>query len=136
VVGIKDATGQLGRVTAQRLACGEDFCQLSGNDETALAFNAMGGVGCISVSANVAPRLCADFQKACQDGRWADALALQDKLYPLHDAMFADASPGPAKYALSRVRPGFSTEVRLPMTEPSAEAKRAVDAALEQAGLD
>jgi 4-hydroxy-tetrahydrodipicolinate synthase len=135
VVGIKDATGSLGRVTAQRLACGSDFCQLSGNDESALGFNAMGGVGCISVSANVAPRLCADFQRATLEGRWADALALQDRLYPLHDAMFADASPGPAKYALSRVRPGFSTELRLPLTEPSLEAKRVVDAALAHAGL-
>ncbi|MEO7786878.1 MAG: 4-hydroxy-tetrahydrodipicolinate synthase [Sphingomicrobium sp.] len=135
VVGIKDATGQLGRVTAQRLACGTDFCQLSGNDETALAFNAMGGVGCISVTANVAPRLCAEFQQACAEARWSDALALQDKLYPLHDAMFADASPGPAKYALSRLRPGFSTEVRLPMSEPSAAARAVVDAALAHAGL-
>ena len=135
VVGIKDATGSLGRVTAQRLQCGADFCQLSGNDETSLGFNAMGGVGCISVSANVAPRLCAEFQKACQEGRWDEALVLQDRLYPLHDAMFADASPGPAKYALSRVQPGFSTEVRLPMTIPSAEARRVVDAALAHAGL-
>ncbi len=135
VVGIKDATGSLGRVTAQRLSCGSDFNQLSGNDESALGFNAMGGVGCISVSANVAPRLCADFQRATLEGRWADALALQDKLYPLHDAMFADASPGPAKYALSRVRPGFSTEHRLPLTEPSPEAKKVVDAALAHAGL-
>ncbi len=135
VVGIKDATGSLGRVTAQRLACGPDFCQLSGNDESALGFNAMGGVGCISVSANVAPQLCADFQRATLEGRWADALALQERLYPLHDAMFADASPGPAKYALSRVRPGFSTELRLPLTEPSPEAKRVVDAALAHADL-
>ena len=135
VVGIKDATGSLGRVTAQRLACGSDFCQLSGNDESALGFNAMGGVGCISVSANVAPQLCADFQRATLEGRWADALALQERLYPLHDAMFADASPGPAKYALSRVRPGFSTELRLPLTEPSPEAKKIVDAALGHAGL-
>ncbi|MDP9163673.1 MAG: 4-hydroxy-tetrahydrodipicolinate synthase [Pseudomonadota bacterium] len=135
VVGIKDATGQLGRVTAQRLACGEDFCQLSGNDETALAFNAMGGVGCISVSANVAPRLCADFQKACQDDRWADALALQDKLYPLHDALFSDASPGPTKYALNRLRPDFPTELRLPLSEASGASKAIVDAALAHAGL-
>jgi len=135
VVGIKDATGNLGRVTAQRLACGTDFCQLSGNDETALAFNAMGGVGCISVTANVAPRLCAEFQKACQDGRWSDALSLQDKLYPLHDALFSDASPGPAKYALNRLRPDFPTELRLPLSEPSAASKAIVDAALAHAGL-
>ncbi|MEQ7872634.1 4-hydroxy-tetrahydrodipicolinate synthase [Sphingomonas sp. ASV193] len=134
VVGIKDATGNLGRVTAQRLACGEDFCQLSGNDETALAFNAMGGVGCISVSANVAPRLCADFQRANREGRHDEALALQDRLYPLHVALFTDASPGPAKYALGRLR-GMSAELRLPLTEPSAASKKAVDEALAHAGL-
>ena len=135
VIGVKDATGNLGRVSAQRIACGEDFCQLSGNDETALGFSAMGGVGCISVSANVAPRLCSDFQKAMREGRWDDALKLQDRLYPLHIALFTDASPGPVKYALSRVRPGFSTELRLPMVGPSDASKRAVDQALEHAGL-
>ena len=135
VVGIKDASGNLARVTAQRLACGEEFCQLSGNDDMALGFNAMGGVGCISVTANVAPRLCAEFQTATREGRWDAALELQDRLYPLHAALFSDASPGPAKYALSRVRPGFSTELRLPLTEPSAVSKRAVDDALAHAGL-
>ena len=135
VVGIKDASGNLARCSAHRLLCGEDFCQLSGNDDMALGFSAMGGVGCISVTANVAPRLCADFQAATREGRWDDALALQDRLYPLHAAMFADASPGPAKYALSRVRPGFPTELRLPMVEPSAASKAAVDAALAHAGL-
>ena len=135
VVAVKDATGNLGRVSAQRLACSDGFVQLSGNDETALAFNAMGGVGCISVSANIAPRLCSDFQKAMREGRWDEALKLQDRLYPLHVALFTDASPGPAKYALSRVRPGFPTELRLPLTEPSDASKRAVDAALEHAGL-
>ena len=134
VVGVKDATGNLARVTAQRLACGEHFCQLSGNDDMALGFNAMGGVGCISVTANVAPRLCADFQAATREGRWDDALVLQDRLYPLHAAMFADASPGPAKYALSRLR-GFPTELRLPLTEPSPAARATVDAALAHAGL-
>ncbi|MES2903099.1 MAG: 4-hydroxy-tetrahydrodipicolinate synthase [Pseudomonadota bacterium] len=134
VVGVKDATGNLGRVTAQRLACGEEFVQLSGNDETALGFSAMGGVGCISVSANVAPRLCAQFQKAMREGRWDEARSLQDRLYQLHDAMFSDASPGPVKYALSKVRP-FPTELRAPMTEPSAASKAAVDAALSHAGL-
>jgi 4-hydroxy-tetrahydrodipicolinate synthase len=135
IVGIKDATGNLARVTAQRLACGTDFCQLSGNDDMALGFNAMGGVGCVSVTANVAPRLCADFQKATAERNWDKALELQDRLYPLHAAMFADASPGPAKYALSRVRPGFPAELRLPMTEPSDAAKRLIDAALDHAGL-
>jgi 4-hydroxy-tetrahydrodipicolinate synthase len=135
VVGIKDATGNLGRVSAQRLACGEDFCQLSGNDETALAFNAMGGVGCISVTANIAPRLCADFQSAMREGRWDEALKLQDQLFPLHVALFSDASPAPTKYALSRVRPGFPTEIRLPLVDASEASKRTVDAALEHAGL-
>jgi 4-hydroxy-tetrahydrodipicolinate synthase len=135
VVGVKDATGNLARVSAQRLACGADFCQLSGNDDMALGFNAMGGVGCISVTANVAPKLCSDFQLAMREGRWYDALALQDRLYPLHAALFSDASPGPVKYALSRVRGGFPAELRAPMTEPSEASKRAVDAALEHAGL-
>src|SRR3954471_18507285 len=134
ITGIKDATGNLGRVSAQRLACGEDFIQLSGNDDMALGFNAMGGVGCISVTANVAPRLCSDFQKAMREGRWDDALKLQDRLYPLHAALFSDASPGPTKYALSRVRPRFPTELRLPLVEASEASKGAVDAALEHAG--
>ena len=135
IVGIKDASGNLARVTAQRLACGTEFCQLSGNDDMALGFNAMGGVGCISVTANVAPKLCADFQAATREGRWDEALALQDQLYPLHAALFSDASPGPAKYALPKVRPGFPTELRLPMTEPSEASRAAVDAALAHAGL-
>ncbi|MGN6155036.1 MAG: 4-hydroxy-tetrahydrodipicolinate synthase [Sphingomicrobium sp.] len=135
IVAVKDATGNLARVSAQRIACGEDFCQLSGNDDMALGFSAMGGVGCISVSANVAPKLCSEFQKAMREGRWADALQLQDKLYPLHAALFTDASPAPTKYALSRVRNGFPTEARLPIVEASDESKRAVDAALERAGL-
>jgi 4-hydroxy-tetrahydrodipicolinate synthase len=135
IAGVKDATGNLGRVSAQRLACGEDFVQLSGNDDMALGFNAMGGVGCISVTANVAPKLCSDFQKAMREGRWDDALKLQDRLYPLHAALFTDASPGPAKYALSRVRPGFPTGLRLPLVEASDASKRAVDKALEHAGL-
>ena len=135
VVGVKDATGNLARVSAQRHACGADFAQISGNDDMALGFNAMGGVGCISVSANVAPKLCSDFQKATREGRWDDALKLQDKLYPLHAALFSDASPAPTKYALSRVRPGFPAELRLPLVEASDASKRAVDAALEHAGL-
>jgi len=135
IVAIKDATGNLARVTAQRLACGEDFIQLSGNDDMALGFNAMGGVGCISVTANVAPKLCSDFQAATREGRWDDALKLQDRLYPLHAALFSDASPGPTKYALTRVRPGYPADLRLPLTEPSDASKRAVDKALEHAGL-
>jgi 4-hydroxy-tetrahydrodipicolinate synthase len=135
IVAVKDATGNLARVSAQRIACGEDFIQLSGNDDMALAFNAMGGVGCISVSANVAPRLCSEFQKAMREARWDEALKLQDKLYPLHAALFTDASPGPTKYALSRLRNDFPAELRLPLVEASDSSKRAVDAALEHAGL-
>ncbi|MHA6719573.1 4-hydroxy-tetrahydrodipicolinate synthase [Sphingomonas sp. RS6] len=134
-VGVKDATGNLARVSEQRAGCGTDFVQLSGNDETALAFNAMGGVGCVSVTANVAPRLCADFQAAWAAGDTAGALALHDRLYPLHIAMFTDASPGPVKYALGRVRAGFPQELRLPMTEAGEASRRAVDAALAHAGL-
>jgi 4-hydroxy-tetrahydrodipicolinate synthase len=135
IVAVKDATGNLARVSAQRIACGEDFIQLSGNDDMALSFNAMGGVGCISVTANVAPKLCSEFQKAMREARWDDALKLQDKLYPLHAALFTDASPGPTKYALTRVRNGFPAELRLPLVEASDASKRAVDAALEHAGL-
>lgn len=135
VVGVKDATANLARVSAQRLACGTDFAQLSGNDNVALGFMAMGGAGTISVTANVAPRLCADFQNACLAGDWGTALTLQDRLYPLHAALFSDASPGPVKYALSRVRPDFPAGLRLPMTPPCAVSRQAVDAALERAGL-
>jgi 4-hydroxy-tetrahydrodipicolinate synthase len=135
IVGVKDATGNLAKVSAQRIACGEDFCQLSGNDDMALGLMAMGGAGCISVSANVAPRLCADFQKACMSGDWTGALALQDRLYPLHAALFADASPGPTKYALGKVRPGYPQDLRLPMTPASEAARAVVDAGLKIAGL-
>jgi 4-hydroxy-tetrahydrodipicolinate synthase len=135
IVAVKDATGQLDRVSAQRLECSEDFVQLSGNDDMALGFNAMGGVGCISVSANVAPRLCADFQKAMREKCWDDALKLQDRLFPLHKALFTDASPAPTKYALSRIKNNFPADLRLPLVEASEASKRAVDAALEHAGL-
>jgi 4-hydroxy-tetrahydrodipicolinate synthase len=135
VVAIKDATGNLARVSAQRLACGADFIQLSGNDDMALGFNAMGGIGCISVTANVAPKLCSDFQAATKEGRWDDALKLQDRLYPLHAALFSDASPGPVKYAVAKVRPNFPAELRAPMTPPSDASRKAVDAALDHAGL-
>jgi 4-hydroxy-tetrahydrodipicolinate synthase len=135
IVAIKDATGNLARVSAQRLACGEGFVQLSGNDDMALGFNAMGGVGCISVTANVAPKLCGEFQKAMREGRWEEALKLQDRLYPLHAALFSDASPAPTKHALSRLRVGFPSELRLPLVEASEASKQAVDAALAHAGL-
>ena len=135
IVAVKDATGNLARVSAQRQACGDQFVQLSGNDDMALGFNAMGGKGCISVTANVAPRLCSRFQEATREGRWDEALELQDRLYPLHAALFSDASPGPVKYALSRVREGFPAELRAPMTAPSAASRSAVDAALAHADL-
>ncbi|QLC24136.1 4-hydroxy-tetrahydrodipicolinate synthase [Parasphingopyxis algicola] len=135
VIGVKDATADMDRISAQRAACGADFCQLSGNDYLTLGYLAMGGAGCISVTANVAPRLCAEFQAAWARGDTDEALALNDRLYPLHGAMFADASPGPAKYALTKVRPGFPGELRLPMTWPSEEAQVLVDSALGHAGL-
>jgi len=135
IVGIKDATGAIARVSAQRAATGEDFCQLSGNDDMALAFNAMGGVGCISVTANVAPKLCAEFQAAMAAGDYAKALTYQDRLFDLHGALFTDASPGPVKYALGRVKPDFPKGLRLPMTWPGEASRRAVDAALAKAGL-
>ena len=135
VAGIKDATGDLGRVSAHRRLCGEDFVQLSGNDDSALGFLEMGGVGTISVTANVAPALFAEMHDAHRAGDRARALEIQDRLFPLHKALFSDASPGPVKYALSRVRPDFPTGLRLPMTPPSEASRRAVDAALEHAGL-
>jgi 4-hydroxy-tetrahydrodipicolinate synthase len=135
VVGIKDASGDLTRVTAHRSLCGADFIQLSGNDDMALGFLAMGGVGTISVTANVAPRLFAQFHDAWAAADRDTAMSLQDRLFPLHKALFTDASPGPVKYALSRVRPGFSTDLRLPMTPPSEGSRKAVDTALEHAGL-
>jgi 4-hydroxy-tetrahydrodipicolinate synthase len=134
-VAVKDATGDLARVSTHRATCGEGFVQLSGNDDLGLAFNAMGGKGCISVSANVAPKLCAQFQAACQSGDYAKALELHDKLFPLHVAVFTDASPGPVKYALGKVRSGFPTELRLPMVGPSEASMESVDAALKHAGL-
>ncbi|WP_174296724.1 4-hydroxy-tetrahydrodipicolinate synthase [Sphingomonas bacterium] len=134
-VGVKDASGVLQRVSQHRASCGERFCQLSGNDDLALAFNVMGGQGCISVTANVAPRLCADFQAACAAREYARALDLHDRLFALHVALFTDASPGPVKYAMTRVRPGFPESLRLPMTWPGAAARAAVDAGLAKAGL-
>lgn len=135
IIGVKDATGDLARVSEQRLRCGKRFCQLSGNDELALGHRAMGGQGCISVTANVAPRLCAEFQAAMTAGDFKTALALNDRLFPLHSALFSDASPGPVKYALNRVRPDFLPDLRLPMTPPSKKSRALVDAALVHAGL-
>jgi 4-hydroxy-tetrahydrodipicolinate synthase len=135
VVGIKDASGDMSRVTAHRALCGQAFAQLSGNDDMSLGFLAMGGVGTISVTANVAPALFSRFHDAYLSGDHDTALQIQDRLFPLHKALFSDASPGPVKYALSRVRPGFPADLRLPMTPPSDASRAAVDAALAHAGL-
>ena len=135
IVGIKDASGDLSRVTDHRMGISSPFCQLSGDDELALPFNAAGGAGCISVTANVAPKLCAEFQAACAANDLKTARQLNDKLYPLHYAMFEDASPGPVKYAMSRVLDYVAEELRLPLVNCNAAAREAVDAALVHAGL-
>ena len=134
IVGVKDATANLARPLHTRRACGSGFAQLSGEDHTVLAFMASGGHGCISVTANVAPRLCSDMQIAWQEGRVNDAIAIQDRLVPLHDALFAETSPGPVKYAASLLGHG-SAFCRLPMA-PVAEATRErVRGAMQHAGL-
>ncbi|GAO77901.1 MULTISPECIES: 4-hydroxy-tetrahydrodipicolinate synthase [unclassified Sphingopyxis] len=135
IVAIKDASGDLARVTAHRAGAGKDFCQLSGNDDLWLAHAVMGGAGCISVTANVAPRLCADFAAACAADDWARARTLHERLFDLHNAMFSDTSPGPVKYALSRVHDWFSPEVRLPIIPANDASRAAVDAALSAAGV-
>jgi 4-hydroxy-tetrahydrodipicolinate synthase len=129
VVGVKDATANLARPSQTRAALGTEFCQLSGEDATALAFMAHGGHGCISVASNVAPRLCADFQNACMAGDFKKALALQDRLMPLHEILFIETNPAPVKYAVSRL--GFGTpDMRLPMVPVSEASRRAIDAVL------
>ncbi len=135
IVGIKDASGDMARIAAHRLSCGTDFCQLSGNDDMALAYNAAGGAGCISVTANVAPKLCAAFQTACAAGDYALARDLNDRLYPLHAALFSDASPGPVKYAMTKLVDWMAPEMRLPMTPPSAASRAAIEAALIHAEM-
>jgi len=135
VVGIKDATANVARVTDQRLACGEDFVQLSGEDGTALGFMAHGGVGCISVTSNIAPRLCADFQNACLRGDWKAALALQDRLMPLHNKLFVETNPGPVKYAAWKLGIIGTPDVRLPLATPSEASRKIIDEALGQVGL-
>jgi 4-hydroxy-tetrahydrodipicolinate synthase len=134
-VAIKDASGDLSRVTDHRMGITGGFAQLSGDDELALPFNAAGGVGCISVTANVAPQLCAEFQAACAANDLKKARELNDRLYPLHYAMFKDASPGPVKYALSKVHDWIGDDLRLPMVPCSQDARDAVDAALIHAGV-
>ncbi len=134
IVGVKDATAKLDRVSEQRMSCGKEFIQLSGEDATALGFNAQGGVGCISVTANVAPRLCAEFQAAMLDGDYATALDYQDRLMPLHKAIFIEPGLAGAKYALSKLGK-VTNSVRSPLTAVDAETEKAIDAAMMHAGL-
>ena len=134
IVGVKDATGDLARVCEQRITCGADFLQISGEDATAHGFNAQGGIGCISVTANAAPKLCAELQNACLAGDYATALDLQDKLMPLHQAIFTEPGLVGAKYAMSQL--GLcSDEVRLPLTPLSDSTKGLIRDALRHAGL-
>jgi 4-hydroxy-tetrahydrodipicolinate synthase len=134
IVGVKDATGDVGRASDQRIACGSDFLQLSGNDDSALGFNAHGGRGCISVTANIAPRLSAEFQEAMLAGDYARALTYQDRLMPLHRAAFAEPNPAPAKFALSLL--GKCTEeVRSPMVPVEEPTRERMRAAMRHAGL-
>jgi 4-hydroxy-tetrahydrodipicolinate synthase len=134
IVGVKDATGDLARVSYQRMTCGQDFCQLSGEDATAHGFNAQGGVGCISVTANVVPKLISQMQAACAAGDYAAALVIQDKLMPLHKAIFTEPGLVGVKYAMSRLDL-CADEVRLPLTGLLDETKALVDDGLRHAGL-
>jgi 4-hydroxy-tetrahydrodipicolinate synthase len=134
IIGTKDASADLSRPSKQRMLSGDKLIQLSGEDATALGFNAHGGVGCISVTANVAPRLCSEFQTATLNGDYATAIRMQDRLMPLHIALFAETSPAPAKYAVSLLghcRP----DVRLPLVQPSEVCKKQVREAMVHAGL-
>lgn len=134
VVGVKDATANLARVSLQRQAMGTEFIQLSGEDATALGFNAHGGQGCISVTANIAPRLCAEFQKATLAGDYRKALEYQDRLLPLHHNLFVEPSPGPVKYAASLL--GLCRdELRLPLVPVTAETREKIRGAMRHAGL-
>ena len=134
IIGVKDATGKIERVSMQRASCGPDFIQLSGEDATALGFNAHGGVGCISVTANVAPKLCAEFQTATLAGDYRKALEYQDRLMPLHEAIFIEPGLAGAKYGLSLL--GRCTEdVRLPLVGLTDATKARIKAAMEHAGI-
>lgn len=134
IVGVKDSTSNLARPLHTKRACGEDFIQLSGEDHLALAFNAAGGVGCISVTANVAPRLCAEMHKAWREGRLGEAMGIQDRLVPLHDALFAETSPAPVKYAASLLGKG-TDRCRLPLAPVSEPTRKRVREAMVSAGL-
>jgi 4-hydroxy-tetrahydrodipicolinate synthase len=134
IVGVKDATANVARVSLQRQAMGPDFIQLSGEDATALGFMAHGGHGCISVTANIAPKLCSDFQTACLKGDYASALAIQDRLMPLHTAIFIETNPSPTKFALAALG-RMQEDVRLPMIPVSERTRGEVRAAMMHAGL-
>src|SRR5215211_3332770 len=134
IVGVKDATANVARVSLQRQAMGPEFIQLSGEDATALGFMAHGGQGCISVTSNVAPRLCSEMQEACLKGDYASALKVQDRLMPLHTALFVETNPSPVKYALSALG-RMSDEVRLPMVPVSETTRQTVRSAMTHAGL-
>jgi 4-hydroxy-tetrahydrodipicolinate synthase len=134
IVGLKDATANMARVSQQRAALGKDFVQLSGEDATALGFNAHGGQGCISVTANIAPALCSEFQLACLGGNFKRALEIQDRLMPLHDALFVESNPGPVKYAASKL--GLcNSETRLPLAPLAPASQKKVDEAIAAVGL-
>jgi 4-hydroxy-tetrahydrodipicolinate synthase len=134
IIGVKDATANLTRPSLERLACGPDWLMVSGEDGTALGYNAHGGQGCISVAANLAPRACAEFQAACAAGDYAKARDYQDRLMPLHDALFCETSPAPVKYGASLL--GLcSAEVRLPLVEASDNARSLMKAAMQHAGI-
>ena len=135
IVGLKDASGDLQRVVLHRIGAGAGFCQLSGDDPLALAGYPLGQVGCISVTANVAPGLCAEFHAAAAAGDYERARALNERLFPLHKALFADASPAPTKYALAKLHDWLTAETRLPIAPCSEEGKKTVDAALKSAEL-
>jgi 4-hydroxy-tetrahydrodipicolinate synthase len=134
IVGVKDATADLARPLRTRLACGADFCQLSGEDATAVPFLAQGGVGCISVTSNIAPKECADLHNAWIKGDMKEATRLNDLLMPVHDAMFCESSPGPVKYA-AEVLGLCSGELRLPLVPIAAASRKKVEDALKGAGL-
>jgi 4-hydroxy-tetrahydrodipicolinate synthase len=134
IAGVKDATGDLARVSTLRRRIGNRLALLSGEDMTAVGFNAQGGQGCISVTANIMPRACAELQRLTREGRYAEALAVQDSLQPLHEVMFIETNPSPVKYALGlmgRIQP----DVRLPLAEPTTASQALIKAALAQAGL-
>ena len=134
IVGVKDATASMARASLQRAALGIEFVQLSGEDATALGFMAHGGQGCISVTANVAPALCSEFQLACLAGNFHRALQLQDRLMPLHDALFVESNPGPVKYAASKL--GLcSADTRLPLAPLAPASRKRVEDALSAVGL-